>query len=195
MNSRMLVIVVLGMLASATASATTTNMTFVGGCPEPHCGQGTNATALNVAAILGVDPSYVTQVGDPLEENGSGDGFSITGVDQLAGNWEVSDSSITHLAFKANGYFILGKVGGESGTWDGDIAQWIPDFDTLDCPAAICGSIRSYTLLDFRNNGGEIAELSNVRAFSVVPLPAAAWLFLSALAGLFGLKRYRQATA
>jgi hypothetical protein len=48
---------------------------------------------------------------------------------------------------------------------------------------------RPYELTDFRNNAGKVANLSNMRAFSVVPVPAAAWLFGSALLGLSGLKR------
>lgn len=62
------------------------------------------------------------------------------------------------------------------------------------------------TLADVLNdlNSGAIRIGLHVIAFesgksasfvNAVPLPAAAWLFLSALAGLFGLKRYQQKTA
>jgi hypothetical protein len=38
-----------------------------------------------------------------------------------------------------------------------------------------------------------IADLSNVRAFSVVPIPAAIWLFGSGLLGLIGIARRKNA--
>ena len=50
---------------------------------------------------------------------------------------------------------------------------------------------REYNWDDFKNNGGQIAELSNARAFSVVPVPAAVWLFASGLLGLIGIARKR----
>lgn len=34
-------------------------------------------------------------------------------------------------------------------------------------------------------------DISNFRAYSVVPLPAAAWLFISAIGGLFGWRRWQ----
>ena len=75
----------------------------------------------------------------------------------------------------------------DSGDWSTDITMWTPDITTLTCPEGICADAgRSYTISDFRNGGGNIADLSNVRAFSVVPIPAAVWLFGSALAGMFG---------
>lgn len=184
-------------VVATAAPATVTGLTFAGGCPEGACAPGNNPSVSNVAEILGVDTSYVTQIGSDLDSDGSGDGFAITGIDQQGGNWSVSDSSITHLTFKANGYFIIGKVADTSGMWDADVLEWVPDFTTLDCPASICGSVRAYTLADFRTGAmnTSIADLSNVRAFSVVPIPAAAWLFVTALAGLFGLKRFTSPSA
>ena len=179
---------------SLSASAAVTNMTVVGGCPsgenDPFCDSSGNATETNVALVLGINESDVTQVFS---------GFTIDGLsppdtddisdffDASSGSWSVSDSSITHLAFKASGYYILGELTCDSGDWSTDITMWTPDITTLTCPEGICADAgRSYTISDFRNGGGNIADLSNVRAFSVVPIPAAVWLFGSALAGMFG---------
>jgi hypothetical protein len=168
-------------------SATTTGMVFAGGCVEGSvtalCENGANASEANVAAILGFDVTDVTQINS---------GFSIIGIDDTSGTWSITDSSITHLAFKSNGYFILGEIvaPATSGDWDNDpssLGEW--NITNVACPASICGSDRAYTLADFENGGGNIADLSNARAFSVVPIPAAVWLFGSALAGLGWMRR------
>ncbi len=175
-------------LFSLQATAITTGLDFVGGCPESGngttslCDMGSNADVDNVAAILGVDVSLVTQVFT---------GYDVTNVDNdmFNGDWSVSDPSITHLAFKSDGYFILAEVNDTSGTWDNF------DWDIVGiCPDTICtGGPRPYTNDDFTNNGGNIAALSNVRAFTVVPVPAAVWLFGSGLLGLVGIARRRRA--
>ena len=175
---------------SLPASAAVTNLTLVGGCPTDEdtatCFQASNATVANVALLVGVDESLVTQIDS---------GYSFTGIDTQSGTWSVTDSSITHLAFKANGYYILGEVTGSSGDWSTDITMWVPDVTTLTCPQGICNpDARAYTMDDFLNGGGNIADLSNVRAFSAVPIPAAVWLFASALGGL-GWMRRRKVTA
>jgi len=173
------------------AMSATTGMTFAGGCvedsPSALCGMGSNATEANVAAILGVDIGDVSQVMA---------GYSVTGINAQSGTWSITDTSITHLAFKSSGYFILGEIQSPitSGNWDNDPSspgEW--DITNVQCPASICGVLRAYTLDDFKNNGGNIADLSNVRAFSVVPIPASVWLFGSALAGLGWLRRKQSA--
>jgi len=173
------------------AMSATTGMSFAGGCVEDStsalCGMGNNATEANVAAILGVDQSAVDQVTS---------GFSVTGIGNNMGSWSITDTSITHLAFKSNGYYILGSIDAPatSGDWDNDpssLGEW--DLTNVLCPASICGVLRAYTLADFENNGGNIADLSNVRAFSVVPIPAAVWLFGSALVGLGWVGRKKAA--
>jgi hypothetical protein len=193
---------------SAPSFAAVTNMTVAGGCPsgedDPFCDSAGNATEKNVSLILGVAESDVTQIFSGFTVNG----FSPPDTENLdaffediSGSWTVSDSSITHLAFKANGYYILGTVDGASGDWSTDITMWTPDITTLTCPAGIClGGPRDYTVADFLTaptakgkGGGKIAELSNVRAFSVVPIPAAIWLFGSAFAGLGFIKRRKMA--
>ena len=169
------------------AMSATTGMAFAGGCvedsPSALCAGGSNATEANVAAILGVSVGDVSEITT---------GFSVVGVGAQTGTWSITDASITHLAFKSNGYFILGEIlsPATSGNWDNDpssLGEW--DITNVQCPATICGVLRDYTLEDFENNGGNIADLSNVRAFSVVPVPAAVWLFGSALAGLGWMRR------
>ena len=174
------------------AEAATTGLDFTGGCPESSngvtslCAGGANANEANVAAILGVDLSLVTQVAEVTDFDGTVNGLTIGGIGFLNGTWSISDPSITHIAFKSAGYFILGEVTSTSGTWDN--TDW--DLTLAICPDTICtAGPRAYTWADFTNNGGKIAELSNARAFSVVPVPAAVWLFGSGLLGLVGVAR------
>ena len=188
-------IAILASMAAPQAMAATTGLDFAGGCPEPVAGLcgGTgdsNADTTNVAAILGVSETLVTQVFS---------GFSASPADgtSTSGTWSVTDSSITHLAFKADGYFILAERTAISGDWMMDPDQaLVPvnwDLSLAFCPASICGGIgRDYIEADFLNNGGQVADLSNVRAFSVVPVPAAVWLFGSGLLGLVGIARRKR---
>jgi len=175
------------------AFSVTTGMEFAGGCVENSttalCQNGANANTDNVAAILGIDESAVSQITT---------GFTVDPIGGTDGTWSITDTSITHIAFKSNGYFILGAInpGTTTGLWDNDpssLGEW--DITNVDCPASICGSDRAYTLADFENNGGNIAALSNVRAFSVVPVPAAVWLFGSALGMLGWMRRRSSAVA
>ncbi|NNF60637.1 MAG: hypothetical protein HKN06_04810 [Gammaproteobacteria bacterium] len=195
MNLRTLAgVAIAAALISGPVSAAVTNLTFVGGCPtgeeDAECFSAGNATVANVALILGVGLDSVVQVTSGYTINGM-DGSADNDYNTNSGTWSISDSSITHLAFKANGYFILGRVTGTSGDWSSDITMWTPDYSSVICPAGICNpDARPYTLADFLNEGGNISDLSNVRAFSVVPIPAAAWLFASAL-GLLGWMRRR----
>lgn len=185
-----------------TAEAATTGLDFAGGCPQADnnvtslCQQGSGSGALsgknpdvdNVAAILGVDVSLVTQVGKIDDSAPTNAAFSIGGLDATFGTWGVVDTSITHLAFKSDGYFILGErqSGVTSGDWDN--SDWV--LTLVDCPDTICvGGTREYTWADFTTNGGAYANLSNVTAFSVVPVPAALWLFGSGLLGLVAVSR------
>ena len=147
------------------AEAATTGLDFAGGCPQSSngvtalCDMGANADVDNVAAILGVNTSLVSQV--------SG-GVTVTGIGSLDGTWDVTDTSITHIAFKSDGYFILGERTALSGTWDNTdftvATGW--DLTLATCPATICtAGPRPYdSATDFTNNGGKFANLSNVRA-------------------------------
>lgn len=162
---------------------------FAGGCPESYqnstCMPGGNATVENVADVLGVAESLVSEVTT---------GFSYTGTDDVDtfGTWTVTDPSITHLAFKADGFFILGERTALSGDWSTNPADW--DLTLATCPIEICSAgARPYADADFLNNGSQIAAISNVRAYSVVPVPAAVWLFGSGLLGLVGIMRRKKA--
>ncbi|MBT8447913.1 MAG: hypothetical protein KJO38_12230 [Gammaproteobacteria bacterium] len=169
-------------------AAGVTGLEFVGGCSTDGTGlcsgSDPNADDDNVAAILGVDASLVTQAST---------GFSVSGIGSTDGTWTVTDPEVTHLAFKSAGYFILGAVQAGSGTWDNIItipagAGW--DI-SIPCPDALCdGTPRNYQISDFQTGGGNFADLSNVRGFTVVPVPGALPLLASALAA-FGLMRRR----
>ena len=176
-------------MAAPQAMAATTGLDFAGGCPTSEqnmglCDQGGNADVQNVAAILGVSESLVSEVFT---------GFSITGIFDPDGTWTVTDPTITHLAFKADSHFILGAVTAGSGDWMSAPGSW--DLTLVMCPATICsttGGPRAYIDADFLTNGSQVADLSNVRAFSVVPVPAAVWLFGTGLLGLVGIARRKR---
>ena len=119
-------------------------------------------------------------------------GFSFTGLNSNSGTWSITDPSITHLTLKIGSYFAVFEVSGTSGSWGSDPSSWLPDITSVACLISICGSPqRNYALLDFLSKQGNVQELSHTRAFSVVPLPAAAWLFISSLLGLFGVRKIR----
>ena len=199
-----LAVTALLLVTGSAFAATTDGLTFLGGCPHPEndptCDNSGNADTENVSILLGVPESDVTLIGEnSLDESSSA--FSITFDDPLAdwtngdvsGSWSVSDSSITHLAFKANGYYILADIGANtSGTWSTDINDWNPDYLTVTCPTGICADGgRLYTAGDFLNGSGEVSALSSVTAYGVVPIPAAVWLFGSGL-GMLGWMRRRK---
>jgi hypothetical protein len=191
--------------AAPAMAALVTNMSVIGGCPSgedgPECYNAGQATPTNVSILTGLD-LYEVGAGEVTNDDpwtfSPTTGFTITAnADGLGGSWSITDTTISHLAFKADGYFILGEIaaGQTSGVWSTVIEDWSPDITTLICPADICAAApRNYTVADFQNNDGEAgnaAQLSNVRAFSVVPVPAAVWLFGSAL-GFMGLIRRRK---
>jgi hypothetical protein len=191
------------LLATGSAfAATTVGLTFAGGCPsaedDPFCGTAGNADTKNVSLLLGVPQGDVTLIGT-IDEDAGSSAFSITGLDDYSGTWNVTDTSITHLAFKADGYYILADIGANtSGTWSTDINDWGDYGDgSVMCPADIClAGPRAYVETDFLDDDGAggVAKLSNARAFSVVPIPAAVWLFGSGL-GLLGWMRRKSIAA
>jgi hypothetical protein len=192
-------------ISAPTFAAAVTNMSVIGGCPSgedgPECYDSGQATVTNVSILVGQDVIEVAQ-GEVTSEDpwvfDNPAAFTITNDGSgKSGTWTIFDSAITHLAFKADGYYILGEValGETTGIWSTVITDWSPDITTLTCPAGICDPAdRKYTEADFQNKNGEpgnYADLSNVRAFSAVPVPTAVWLFGSALAGLGFVRRKR----
>lgn len=181
----------------------TTDLNFAGGCPSAGsgdngslCGANGQADVFNVAAILGVDSSSVTEV---FHVDTTVNSY-ITGIDASSGTWDLGSNldGITHLSFKADGYFVLAAITANSGDW----AMWgvgqgpVSGADAwgtnvaLTCPVTICLD-GAYSNSDFLNAGGNVAALSNVTGYSVVPVPAAVWLFGSGLLGLVGVARRR----
>jgi hypothetical protein len=178
-------------------AATVTNLGFAGGCPadenDPQCDNSGNPDNSSVSLVAGTE---LWQISKGDEADGSltswNDKFSITFDSGTSGSWSISDTSISHLAFKADGYFILASVdaGQTSGSWSSDGADWSV---SGTCPEGICNpDARPYVTADFQQNGSG-ADLSNVTAYSAVPVPAAVWLFGSALAGLGFAKRRKVA--
>jgi hypothetical protein len=196
------------LLATGSAfAATTDGLTFAGGCPTTedgaYCYNSGNANTENVALLLGVSESDVTLIGENSTDESSS-AFTITfdtpGADweegDLSGSWSITDLTITHLAFKADGYYILADIGGNtSGTWSTDINDWTPDYSTVTCPAGICLTAdRFYAEVDFLDpKTGTPAPLSNVTAYSTVPVPAAVWLLGSGLGMLAYMRRRKTA--
>jgi hypothetical protein len=187
------------------ALAAVTGLTFAGGCPESAddatCNNPGNATVENVSILVGAPVFQVTS------------GFTINGlappatddlsdfINTTSGTWAVTDPLIEYLAFKADGFFILAQVDAAGGLWSTTPSEW--NVTTTACPAGICNDSgtgssgpadRMYTEADFLNGGSSIAEISNVRAFSTVPVPAAVWLFGSGL-GLLGWMRRKSIVA
>jgi hypothetical protein len=195
MFKRNLFLAVAFVIFSAPAMAVT-NLGFTGGCPadenDPLCDNSGNPDNAAVSLIAG---ETLWQISKGDEADGSliswNDKFTITFDTGTSGSWTTSDASISHLSFKADGYFILGSTDGNtSGTWSTDGADWAV---AGTCPAGICNPIaRPYVTADFQQNGAG-ADLSNVVAYSAVPIPAAVWLFGSALAGLGFAKRRKMA--
>ncbi len=195
------------LLATGSAfAATVTGLTFAGGCPAPEdnptCDRSGNAGIDNVSILLGVAESDVTLLGENSEDE-SWAGFSITfdnGNDfengDVSGTWTVTDTSIDYLAFKADGYYILADVGtNTSGFWSTNIDDWSPDYLLQTCPVGICEIERLYVEGDFLDSKTDLpAPLSTITAYSVVPIPAALWLFGSGL-GLLGWMRRKSIAA
>jgi hypothetical protein len=191
--------------SSQVSAATVSGMHFVGGCPESEdaatCYNPGQATVENVSIILGVDVvqvdnGFTVGDGDGIDLNPPATGDISDFFEETSGTWSVSNPAITHLAFKADGFFILAELDATSGEWSTTPEDWGSIVETTMCPAGVCNpDARLYTYEDFLNGGSSVAELSNVRAFSAVPVPAAVWLFGSALGALGWVKRRKTIAA
>ena len=122
--------------------------------------------------------------------DGSEFSFSNTTADNKTGDWDytagIDDPGVRYWATKAGGNFLL--------HWEVDDAEIasggacdVSDVYTLDClAAAMIQSAGSWTTPDNK-------ALSHITFYdtAVVPIPAAVWLFGSALAGLGFTRRRR----
>lgn len=206
-------IAALGLLSLQANAATVTGLDFLGGCPSPTslpdstvCDASGQPSAYLISVITGVDESLIVE-GDKVDAikdvaDYVTDDFLLTldlnaEGEATTGTFVVLDASVTYLTFKADSFFILAEFTGEVGVvydWSTDPSDWLTILDVY-CPALICGTERFYTLEDFYNTGTNIAAISNVVAWSVVPVPAAVWLFGSALLGLVGVARRKAKVA
>ena len=148
--------------------------------------------------IIGIDVTWLEDRvdwvfdadGDPLNGNQlinpqTSGGLTITGTvfkgvpdttEAIAGNWSWDNSfgTLDYLTFKFDSWLAVYQItdGDTSGSWD---------LDALCTNDGAC------------NNGGNAAALSHSAGYSVVPVPAAAWLFGSGLIGLVGFARRKKA--
>lgn len=172
----------LAFLPFQTASANFTGGSFVGGCPLGAggiCESNGNATVAKVAAVLGIDdPSLITLV--EKNEEQILDGLLQTDVTgPYSGTFEAAPP-ITHLVLKASNWFAIFFLTETSGDWTTDPGMW-PGLTSAFCPATICGDPgRAYTAADFMKNEN-LQGISYISGYGVVPIPAALWLFGSAL--------------
>lgn len=145
--------------------------------------------------ILGIDVSQLDRVewnfdadGDPTNGNQllnpqtSGD-LTITGTsfksspdetEALAGTWEYSGAGpLDYLTFKFDSWLAVYQItdGMTSGTWD---------LEALCTNDGACAG------------NGQPAALSHSAGYSVVPVPAAVWLFGTGLLGLVGVARRKR---
>jgi len=188
----------LSMLPAQQVMAATTGLDFAGGCTGIDaqkgvlCGTNGNPTEASVAAILGVTAGAVSEI-----FHDDVDGARISGINAQFGTWDLGSGNplgITHLSFKADGYFVLAAVTADSGDFmmPDPVTTWGTDV-SLPCPTEICSDgLRAYVDADFLNDAGNVADLSNFRGYTVVPVPAAVWLFGSGLLGLVGIARRRR---
>ena len=158
--------------------------------------------------IIGIDVTHLDRVdwiydadGDPLNGNQllnpqTSGGLTITGTvfkpepdstEAIAGTWSWDDSfgSLDFLTFKFDNWLAVYQItGGDTfGNWSALGA----------CDDGLtAGLIDSAQHTSCTNNGNAFA-LSHSAGYSVVPVPAAVWLFGSGLLGLIGMARRKKA--
>ncbi len=183
-------LLVLGLANAASAATFTYENTNAG----PQTDDG--ITVSFAAPLSGQNVGYYTGLGIDAEEGvgiDSGGFFSSNALAQgellrinfsttvqLAairlGQWQVSES----VTFTANN--------GNSVTWNTESAAF-SSYETVNL-----SSLGNLDYIDFTANTGTTwATINQIQGVSAVPLPAAAWLFGSALMGLMGVARRRKA--
>lgn len=129
--------------------------------------------------IFDADPSTS---GNQLLNPQSDNGLEITGTsfkafpddtEVVAGNWSYTGTgSLDYITFKFDGYFaVIDTMGDTSGSFDTD---FLCSLNTA-CAAQ-----------------GKVFALSHSAGYTVVPVPAALWLFGSGLLGLVGIARRKR---
>ena len=124
------------------------------------------------------DPSNGNQLLNPQTSGG----LTVTGTtfkeapddtEVIAGTWEYTGpGQLDMVTVKFDGFFALYDITGGMTTGSFDMNDFCPDY---------C------------NNNGKPFALSHVAAYTVVPVPAAVWLFGSGILGLVGIARRKKA--
>ena len=146
--------------------------------------------------IIGIDVSQLDRVdwifdadlvtpGNQLLNPQTSGGLTITGTtfkdvpdttEAIAGtwSWDSSFGTLDYLTFKFDSWLAVYQItgGDTSGSWD---------------LAALCANDGACA------GNGQPAALSHSAGYSVVPVPAAVWLFGSGLIGLIGVARRKKA--
>lgn len=134
-----------------------------------------NDTAAGIMTNFGLNVEYLARVETPasistssLEKEGLMiNDFLLDDGEARAGQWSYAGPAVAML--------IVLKAGSEYAVY------WFNDTITDGMP-----NIGLWNTADLDNKG-----LSHITAYSVVPLPGAAWLLISALAGLGAMRRSR----
>lgn len=170
------------------------------------------ASAITVATVGSVDNFRVSCLGTPasdaneiaciegLPEVGVG---TITAIKKFSASPSDGELLMTleavdglantyAMALPANwqgGYFLLKTGNLQPGQGGPTILSYV--FENLSSAAYAVFNLND---TDFPVAIGETGKISHITAIQVsaVPLPAAAWMFLAALGGIFGLKRIRK---
>lgn len=134
----------------------------------------------------------LSETNDTLFPSVTGDEFSFsnTTASNKTGDWSYTpgqnDPGVRYWATKAGGNFLLFWEVDDSALLSGGACD-VADFYTLSClDAAMIVSASDWTTPDDK-------ELSHITFYdtAVIPVPAAAWFFASAIAGLLGARRQR----
>ena len=108
-------------------------------------------------------------------------GTTTVGLSDVALGATFFDGTLIAVNFR-------GLAGAATSGQDGFFVQY---FANGLLQSAGWSSANELSINTFDSSGGGNSQVTGSATISAVPLPAAAWLFLSAIAGLFGIKRLR----